>query len=163
MRTKTNGELRLSNVGEKVTLVGWCSKKRNLGGLIFIDLRDRYGITQLVVEPDNAMYDIANSVKSEYVLKATGKVVERQSKNPKLPTGEIEVIVSELTILNTAEQPPMLIQDDTDALEDTRMKYRYLDLRRQLCKEIYFYVIKFILQHVTILMKETLLKLKLQF
>ncbi len=130
MRTRNNNELRLANVNEVVTLVGWCSKKRNLGGLIFIDLRDRYGITQLVVEPDNAMYDIANSVKSEYVLKATGKVVERQSKNPKLPTGEIEVIVSELTILNTAEQPPMLIQDDTDALEDTRMKYRYLDLRR---------------------------------
>ena len=130
MRTRNNNELRLTNVNEVVTLVGWCSKKRNLGGLIFIDLRDRYGITQLVVEPDNSMYEIANSVKNEYVLKATGKVVERQSKNPKLPTGEIEVIVSELTILNTAEQPPMLIQDDTDALEDTRMKYRYLDLRR---------------------------------
>ena len=130
MRTRNNNELRIEHVNEVVTLVGWCSKKRNLGGLIFIDLRDRYGITQLVVEPDNAMYEIANSVKNEYVLKATGKVVERQSKNPKLPTGEIEVIVSELTILNTAEQPPMLIQDDTDALEDTRMKYRYLDLRR---------------------------------
>ena len=130
MRTRNNNELRIEHVNEVVTLVGWCSKKRNLGGLIFIDLRDRYGITQLVVEPDNAMYEIANSVKNEYVLKATGKVVERQSKNPKLSTGEIEVIVSELTILNTAEQPPMLIQDDTDALEDTRMKYRYLDLRR---------------------------------
>ena len=130
MRTKNNNELRLSNVGEVVTLVGWCSKKRNLGGLIFIDLRDRKGITQLVVEPDNKMYEIANSVRNEYVLKATGKVVERQSKNPNLPTGDIEVIVSELTILNTAEQPPLLIQDNTDALEDTRLKYRYLDLRR---------------------------------
>ena len=130
MRTKNNNELRLSNVGEIVTLVGWCSKKRNLGGLIFIDLRDRKGITQLVVEPDNKMYEIANSVRNEYVLKATGKVVERQSKNPNLPTGDIEVIVSELTILNTAEQPPLLIQDNTDALEDTRLKYRYLDLRR---------------------------------
>ena len=130
MRTKNNNELRLSNVGEKVTLVGWCSKKRNLGGLIFIDLRDRKGITQLVVEPDNNMYEVANSVRNEYVLKATGKVVERQSKNPNLPTGDIEVIVDELTILNTAENPPLLIQDNTDALEDTRLKYRYLDLRR---------------------------------
>ena len=130
MRTKNNNELRLSNVGETVTLVGWCSKKRNLGGLIFIDLRDRFGITQLVVEPDNKMYEVANSVRNEYVLKAIGKVVERQSKNPNLPTGDIEVIVDELTILNTAENPPMLIQDNTDALEDTRLKYRYLDLRR---------------------------------
>lgn len=130
MRTRNNNELRLENVGESVILVGWCSKKRNLGGLIFIDLRDRYGITQLVVEPNNNMYEVANSVKNEYVLKAKGKVVERQSKNLNLPTGEIEVIVEELTILNTAEQPPMLIQDNTDALEDVRLKYRYLDLRR---------------------------------
>lgn len=130
MRTKNNNELRISNVGETVTLVGWCSKKRNLGGLIFIDLRDRYGITQLVVEPNNKNYDIANNIKNEYVLKAIGHVVERQSKNPNLPTGDIEVIVDELVILNTAEQPPLLIQDNTDALEDTRMKYRYLDLRR---------------------------------
>lgn len=130
MRTKNNGELRLENVGEVVTLVGWCSKKRNLGGLIFIDLRDRYGITQIVVEPDNTCYNVAESVKSEYVLKVTGKVVERMSKNPNMPTGDIEVVASEFVILNTAENPPFLIQDNTDALEDTRMKYRYLDLRR---------------------------------
>lgn len=130
MRTKNNGELRIQNVGEVVTLVGWCSKKRNLGGLIFIDLRDRYGITQIVVEPDNTCYNVAESVKSEYVLKITGKVVERTSKNANMATGDIEVVASEFVILNTAENPPFLIQDNTDALEDTRMKYRYLDLRR---------------------------------
>lgn len=130
MRTKNNGELRIQNVGEVVTLVGWCSKKRNLGGLIFIDLRDRYGITQIVVEPDNTCYNVAETVKSEYVLKITGKVVERTSKNANMATGDIEVVASEFVILNTAENPPFLIQDNTDALEDTRMKYRYLDLRR---------------------------------
>ena len=130
MRTRNNGELRLSNVNEVVTLVGWCSKKRNLGGLIFIDLRDRYGITQVVVEPNNSCYELAESVKSEYVLKVTGTVVERSSKNLNIPTGEVEVVASEFVIINTAEQPPFLIQDNTDALEDTRMKYRYLDLRR---------------------------------
>ena len=130
MRTKYNNELRIENVGEKVTLVGWCSKKRNLGGLVFIDLRDRSGIIQLVVEPDNENYQLASEVKNEYVLKATGHVVERESKNPNLETGDVEVIVEELEILNTAENPPLLIQDQTDALEDTRMKYRYLDLRR---------------------------------
>lgn len=130
MRTKNNGELRITNVSDVVTLVGWCSKKRNLGGLIFIDLRDRYGITQVVVEPDNACYEIAESVKAEFVLKVTGTVVERTSKNPNLPTGDIEVVASEFVILNTAAPTPFLIQDNTDALEDTRMKYRYLDLRR---------------------------------
>lgn len=130
MRTKYNHEVRMNNVGETVTVVGWCSKKRNLGGLIFIDLRDRTGIVQLVVEPDNSNYQIATDIKNEYVLKATGKVVERENKNANLETGDIEIIVDELVILNTAETPPLLIQDATDALEDTRMKYRYLDLRR---------------------------------
>lgn len=130
MRTKYNNELRIENVNETVTVVGWCSKKRNLGGLVFIDLRDRSGIVQLVVEPSNANYQAACDVKNEYVLKATGKVVERESKNPNLDTGDIEIIVDELVVLNTAENPPLLIQDPTDALEDTRMKYRYLDLRR---------------------------------
>lgn len=130
MRTKYNNELRIENVNETVTVVGWCSKKRNLGGLVFIDLRDRSGIVQLVVEPSNANYQAASDVKNEYVLKATGKVVERESKNPNLDTGDIEIIVDELVVLNTAENPPLLIQDPTDALEDTRMKYRYLDLRR---------------------------------
>lgn len=130
MRTKYNNEIRINNIGEIVTVVGWCSKKRNLGGLVFIDLRDRSGIVQLVIEPDNQNYQIACDVKNEYVLKATGKVVERESKNPNLETGDIEIIVDELIVLNTAENPPLLIQDATDALEDTRMKYRYLDLRR---------------------------------
>ena len=130
MRTKNNGELRIQNIGETVTLVGWCSKKRDLGGLVFIDLRDRYGITQLVVKPENEFYSVASNVKNEYVLQVTGKVVERESKNKNIPTGEIEIEVEKLIVINEAEQPPMLIQDQTDALEDTRMKYRYLDLRR---------------------------------
>ncbi len=130
MRTINNNDLRITHVGEEVTLVGWCSKKRNLGGLIFIDLRDRSGIAQLVIEPNNENYSLAEEVKNEYVLKATGKVVERESKNKNIPTGDVEVIVSELVILNTAENPPLIIQDQTDALEDTRMKYRYLDIRR---------------------------------
>ena len=135
MRTRNNGELRLAHVGEVVTLVGWVSKKRNLGGLIFIDLRDRYGITQVVVEPNNSCYEVAESAKNEYVLKVTGKVVERSSKNLNIPTGEIEVVASDFEILNTAENPPFLIQDKTDALEDTRMKYRYLDLRRPVLQQ----------------------------
>ncbi len=130
MRTIYNNELRIENINEIVTVVGWCSKKRNLGGLVFIDLRDRSGIVQLVVEPNNSNYQVALDVKNEYVLKATGKVVERQSKNSNLDTGDIEIIVNDLVVLNTAENPPLLIQDQTDALEDTRMKYRYLDLRR---------------------------------
>ena len=130
MRTNTNGELRLSDVNKIVTLTGWVSKKRDLGGLVFVDLRDRYGITQLIVEPENKCYDLATSLKMEYVIKVTGKVVERSSKNPNMPTGDIEVLVDELTILNEAELPPLLVQDQTDALEETRMRYRYLDLRR---------------------------------
>ena len=135
MRTINNNELRLTNVGQEVTLVGWCSKKRNLGGLIFIDLRDRSGIVQLVVEPTNENYELAESVKNEYVLQVTGKVVERESKNKNIDTGDVEVIVSELKILNTAENPPLIIQDQTDALEDTRMKYRYLDIRRPIMQK----------------------------
>ena len=130
MRTKNNGELRIENVGEVVTLCGWVARKRDLGGLVFIDLRDRWGITQIVVEPSNPNYDVAMSLKSEYVIKVTGKVVERESKNKNIPTGEIEVIADEVVILSTAEQPPILISDNADTLEDTRLKYRYLDLRR---------------------------------
>ena len=130
MRTNTNGELRLSDVNKIVTLTGWVSKKRDLGGLVFIDLRDRYGTTQLIVDPENQCYDLAVSLKSEYVIKVPCKVVERSSKNPNMPTGDIEVLVDELVILNEAELPPLLIQDQTDALEETRMRYRYLYLRR---------------------------------
>ena len=130
MRTKNNGELRIENVGEKVTLVGWCAKSRDLGGLLFIDLRDRYGITQLAVKPENPCYEVACSVKNEYVLQVTGTVIKRESPNRNIPTGEIEIDVEKLVIINEAEQTPILIQDKIDASEDTRMKYRYLDLRR---------------------------------
>lgn len=136
MRTHKNNELRIENVNETVTLVGWVSKVRNLGGLIFIDLRDRFGITQLVVNPDNENYKLAETIKNEYVIEVTGKVIERSSKNKNMETGEIEIDVTDLVVLNTALLPPILIQDDTDALEDTRMKYRYLDLRRPVMQQM---------------------------
>ena len=127
-RTHNNGELRLANVNEEVTLCGWVAKRRNFGALVFIDLRDRYGITQLVFNEDIAAQ--ISDVRNEYVLQVKGTVVERKDKNPKLETGEIEVVVSEVKIVNTAITTPMIIADETDALEDTRLKYRYLDLRR---------------------------------
>ena len=127
-RTHNNGELRLQDVNSEVTLYGWVSKRRNFGALVFIDLRDRYGITQLVFNEDIAAQ--ISDVRNEYVLQVKGTVVERKDKNPKLETGEIEVVVSEVKIINTAITTPMIIADETDALEDTRLKYRYLDLRR---------------------------------
>ena len=136
-RTHNNGELRISDVNKIVELKGWVAKKRNLGGLIFIDIRDKFGITQIAVKPDNANYEIANQLKSEYVIQVKGKVIERESKNKELPTGDIEIDCIELKILNTSIQPPIIIADNTDALEDTRLKYRYLDLRRP-CMQKYF-------------------------
>ena len=133
-RSKTNGELRINNVGENVTLVGWVSKKRNFGNLVFIDLRDRYGITQLVF--DNSFSDALSNVRNEYVIQVKGKVVERQSKNPNLSTGDIEIEVNELKVVSEAKLPPFIIADETDALEDTRLKYRYLDLRRPVIQDI---------------------------
>lgn len=133
--THNNNELRLNNINEIVKLRGWVSKKRDLGGLLFIDLRDREGITQLVVNPNSKIYQKALEIKNEYIIKVSGKVVERQSKNKNIPTGDVEVIVDELDIINTSEQPPIIIQDKTDALEDTRLKYRYLDLRRPVMKK----------------------------
>lgn len=127
-RTHNNGELRLQDVNSEVTLCGWVAKRRNFGALVFIDLRDRYGITQLVFNEDIATQ--ISDVRNEYVLQVKGTVVERKDKNPKLETGEIEVIVREVKIVNTAITTPMIIADETDALEDTRLKYRYLDLRR---------------------------------
>lgn len=127
-RTHNNGELRLQNVNSEVTLCGWVAKRRNFGALVFIDLRDRYGITQLVFNEDLATQ--ISDVRNEYVLQVKGTVVERKDKNPKLATGEIEVVVREVKIVNTAITTPMIIADETDALEDTRLKYRYLDLRR---------------------------------
>ena len=129
-RTHNNGCLRIENVNEHVVLAGWVSKIRNLGGLIFIDLRDRHGITQLKCMPDNECYKVLENVHNEYVLQVFGKVIERESKNKNIPTGDIEVEIEKVNVLSEAKQTPMLIQDNTDALEDLRMKYRYLDLRR---------------------------------
>ncbi len=131
-RTHTCGELRIENKGEKVTLAGWVQKARKLGGMTFIDLRDRYGITQLVVEADapEELVEKATSLGREFVIQVTGEVVERQSKNPKMPTGDIEIKLSGITVLNKAVIPPFTIEDETDGGEDIRAKYRYLDLRR---------------------------------
>ncbi len=128
IRTHNNGELRLKNVGERVTLIGWVAKKRNLGSLVFIDLRDRYGYTQVIAKEED--FENLNQIKNEYLLQVTGLVQKKDTPNPKLATGEIEVAAEKIEIVNTSEQPPFIIADETDALEDTRLKYRYLDLRR---------------------------------
>ncbi len=130
MKKNNNTDFNIKNVGETVKLFGWVSKVRNLGGLIFIDLRDRSGIIQLVVKPDNKNYELASTLKNEYVIEVEGTIFERENKNSNLPTGEIEVIVSELVMLNTSLEIPFSIDDKTTALEDTRLKYRYLDIRR---------------------------------
>ncbi len=133
LRSHTCGELRLDNVGEEVILTGWVQRLRDKGGMLWIDLRDRYGITQLSFEEGitaPAMLDKARSLGREYVIKVVGKVVERYSKNDKIPTGDIEIVVHKLEILNPAKLPPFLIEDETDGGDDLRMKYRYLDLRR---------------------------------
>ncbi|MBQ3845989.1 MAG: aspartate--tRNA ligase, partial [Bacteroidales bacterium] len=131
-RTHTCGELRIENKGQQVTLAGWVQKARKLGGMTFIDLRDRYGITQLVVEADApaALVETATSLGREFVIQVKGEVLERQSKNPKMPTGDIEIKVAEINILNKSVTPPFTIEEDTDGGEDIRAKYRYLDLRR---------------------------------
>ena len=131
-RTHTCGELRLANLSQQVTLAGWVQKVRNLGAMTFIDIRDRYGITQLVVEEHSSadVKEIAAQLGREYVIQATGKVVERSSKNTKIPTGEIEVVLDNLTILNAAQTPPFTIEDNSDGGDDLRMRYRFLDLRR---------------------------------
>ncbi len=132
-RTKTCGELRLANVGETVTLAGWVQRSRKMGGMTFVDLRDRYGITQLVFnnEVDANLCEKANHVGREFVIQVKGLVSERSSKNANIPTGEIEIIASELNVLTKSETPPFTIEDNTDGGDDLRMKYRYLDLRRQ--------------------------------
>ena len=150
-RTHNNGELRLQDVNSEVTLCGWVAKRRNFGALVFIDLRDRYGITQLVFNEDIATQ--ISDVRNEYVLQVKGTVVERKDKNPKLETGEIEVVVREVKIVNTAITTPMIIADETDALEDTRLKYRYLDLRRPVLQK------NLILRnHITLLVRNYLAK-----
>ena len=131
-RTHTCGELRIGNKGEQVTLAGWVQKARKLGGMTFIDLRDRYGVTQLVVEADAPadLVEAATSLGREFVIQAVGEVVERQAKNSKMPTGDIEIKVSAITVLNKSVTPPFTIEDESDGGDDIRMKYRYLDLRR---------------------------------
>ena len=131
-RTHTCGQLRLADAGQTVTLAGWVQKVRNLGAMTFIDLRDRYGITQIAVEEtsDAATRETASHLGREYVLQVTGKVVERESKNMKMPTGEIEIVASQIKVLNDAQTPPFTIEEHSDGGDDLRMKYRYLDLRR---------------------------------
>ncbi len=128
--THHNHELNISHLGQTVFLKGWVQRNRNLGGLVFIDLRDRFGITQLVVKPNHPAHETALTLRSEYVIEVKGVVIERESKNLNLPTGEIEIEVEHLKVLNVSETPPIMISNDSDALEETRLKYRYLDLRR---------------------------------
>jgi aspartyl-tRNA synthetase len=129
-RSHTNGALRISDKGLSVTLAGWVQTVRKFGAITFVDLRDRYGITQLVFNENfNSQFD-RQPLGREFVLQVTGTVIERSSKNANLPTGDIEISVSSFTILNKSAVPPFTIQDDTDGGDDIRMKYRYLDLRR---------------------------------
>lgn len=153
--THHNSELRLKNINEQVYLKGWVAKRRDLGGLIFIDLRDYHGITQLVFKPDNAFYKEATELKNEYVIEVKGIVVERESKNKDLLTGDIEVIVRDLVVLNIALNPPIAVSYQDNAQEDTRLKYRYLDLRR---KESQRYII--MRSHITQAIREKLLEKK---
>lgn len=134
-RDKTCGELRLANAGEKVTIAGWVQRSRKMGGMTFVDVRDRYGITQVVFntsenEVENALFNASNSLGREYVVQISGTVAERTSKNKNIPTGEIEIVAENLKVLNKSEIPPFTIEDNTDGGDDLRMKYRYLDLRR---------------------------------
>ncbi|MDE5634725.1 MAG: aspartate--tRNA ligase [Muribaculaceae bacterium] len=131
-RTNTCGELRLADAGRQVTLAGWVQRTRKMGGMTFVDMRDRYGITQVVfnVETNPELQEVANHLGREYVIQVKGKVAERTSKNPKNPTGDIEIIADSITVLNPSELPPFTIEDDTDGGDDLRMRFRYLDLRR---------------------------------
>jgi aspartyl-tRNA synthetase len=151
--THNNNALTIIDIHKVVLLRGWVSKSRRMGGMIFIDLRDRFGITQLVMQQDHKDFTLASSLRSEYIIHVKGIVLERQSKNPSLKTGEIEVNILELTLINTAETPPISISDDTDALEETRLNYRYLDLRRPVMQ-------KFLMAraHITQLLRQALLE-----
>ena len=136
-RSHTCGELRIEDKNQEVTLAGWVQKIRDKGFMAWVDLRDRYGITQLIFDEERTpkeMMERATELGREFVIQVKGKVIERESKNPNLPTGDIEILVSELQILNTSELPPFTIEDDTDGGEDIRMKYRYLDIRRNAVK-----------------------------
>ncbi|MDD3962643.1 MAG: OB-fold nucleic acid binding domain-containing protein, partial [Bacteroidales bacterium] len=133
LRTHTCGELRLNHINQQVILSGWVRKSRDLGGMTFIDLRDRYGITQLVfnMENNSQLCNAARSLGREYVIQVMGVVAERSNKNKNIPTGEIEILVEKITLLNTSKLPPFTIENETDGGEELRMKYRYLDLRRE--------------------------------
>lgn len=138
LRTHTCGELRISDTNKEVTLAGWVQKVRNKGGLIWVDLRDRYGVTQLILEEgstEKQLLEKAASLGREFVIQAKGKVVERAAKNDKMPTGDIEIRVSAIEVLNPAKVPPFIIEDETDGGDELRMKYRYLDLRRNVVRE----------------------------
>ena len=138
LRTHTCGELRLHHVNQQITLAGWVQRVRNKGGLIWVDLRDRYGVTQLIFEEgstDKALLEKAAQLGREFVVQATGKVLERTSKNDKMATGDIEIKVEELSVLNPAKIPPFIIEDETDGGDELRMRYRYLDLRRNVIRE----------------------------
>ena len=138
LRTHTCGELRLHHVNQQITLAGWVQRVRNKGGLIWVDLRDRYGVTQLIFEEgstDKALLEKASQLGREFVVQATGKVLERTSKNDKMATGDIEIKVEELSVLNPAKVPPFIIEDETDGGDELRMRYRYLDLRRNVIRE----------------------------
>ena len=154
MKQHYNTDFNIKNVNEKVTLYGWVQKKRDLGGLTFIDLRDRSGIIQLVVRPEDEAHEVATSLKSEAVIKVEGTISERESKNTKIPTGEIEVLVENMELINNSIDIPFEITNDTTALEDTRLKYRYLDIRRENIKD------NLILRHnVTMIVRNFLSKL----
>lgn len=131
-RTKTCGELRITHLNHEAVLAGWVQKVRKLGGMVFVDLRDRYGITQLVFnrEINSQLCEEAEKLGREWVIRVKGKVGERSGKNPNIPTGDVEITVSELHVLNPSETPPFTVETDTDGGDDLRMKYRYLDLRR---------------------------------
>ena len=132
-RTHTCGELRLSDVNKEITLSGWVQRSRNKGFMIWVDIRDRYGITQLIFDEERTnknVFELASTLSREDVIQVKGKVIERESKNKNIPTGEVEILVSELLVLNKSELPPFTIEDNTDGGEDIRMKYRYLDIRR---------------------------------
>jgi aspartyl-tRNA synthetase len=132
-RTHTNGEFRQKHIGHTVTVIGWVAKRRNFGSIVFMDLRDRSGIVQCVFNEE--LTDKVKDVRSEYILEVTGVVMERKDKNPKLLTGDVEINVTEVTIINTSAATPIIVADETDALEDTRLRFRYLDLRRPLMQK----------------------------
>ena len=137
LRTKTCGQLRIEDCNKEVVLCGWIQRVRDLGSMTFIDLRDRYGITQLVcnIEKDKSLYEQSKTLGREYVIQVTGTVCERSNKNKNIPTGDIEIEVSKINVLNTAKLPPFTIEDNTDGGDELRMKYRYLDLRRPMVRK----------------------------